>query len=148
MVTAQLPGKETIDYQVDTVQIKNNILAFTRLVFNKGQSGIESIVKFCAFPFYNKDWQAKRVYNSASELAVELHEMFKLENYKPVEYKTETLSTSNSCENEFLKGKQFICFKMNTYILNIGKDNYSSLLKTTFYIEKKSPFLILGVEAE
>ena len=148
IVTAQLPDKETIPVRLDTIQIKNNILNFTRLIFNKSQSGIDSIVNFCLFPFYNKDWQGKKIFNSASELKVELNEIFKKEEYKPVEYNTSTLYESALCENEFLKSKQYTCFKMTTYILNIGKENNSAILRTIFYVEKNFPFRILGVEED
>lgn len=145
-VSAQLPGKKIISEQFDTVQIKSNILDFTRLVFKKSQSGIDSIVEFCSFPFYSKDWLEKRVYNSAAELKGDLNEIFKEEKYKPVEYNTRSLFKSGSCENPSFKINQYICFKMTSYLTNLGEGNYSALLRTTFYIENKFPFRIIGVD--
>jgi len=138
--------KEPISDQPDTIHIEKTILNFTRLVFEKSYSGIDSIVKLCAFPFYNKDWDGKRVYNSATELRGYLNETFKRENNKPVEYNVKTLFKSDSCDNIFLKSKEHICFKMTSDILNLGEGNYTAILKTTFYIENKFPFRILGVE--
>ena len=145
-VSGQVPGKKVISEQFDTVQIKRNILDFTRLVFRKSQSSIDSIVAFCSFPFYSKDWLEKRVYNSATELKDDLNEIFKEEKYKPVEYTTKTLFKSALCEGAPFKSNQYICFKMTTYITNVGERNYSALLRTTFYIENKLPFRIIGVE--
>ena len=145
-VSGQVPDKNVVPEQFDTAQIKSNILEFTRLVFKKSQSGIDSIVAFCSFPFYSKDWLEKRVYNSAAELKGDLNEIFRQEKYEPVEFNTRTLVKSTSCENASFEINQYICFKMTTYIANVGEGNYSALLRTTFYIENKLPFRIIGVE--
>ena len=144
--SAQLPNKKETRSTLDTNLIKNNILEFTRLSFSK--SSPDSIIKFCGFPFYSKNWRSKKVYSSSAELKAELKRIFKKEKFKPVVYKTESIFKTDYCVNNHFKAKKIICFKMRIHMPYVGEGSAGSGLLGTFYIDTNFPYHILGMDEE
>lgn len=126
----------------DTARLINIVSDFTRLAYTKADK--DSLIGLMGFPLYIHEGKAKRIFNSAADLRKELQKKYKNEKFSPVEYYIDSISGPAFCRLPELKTKTCICLTAHLVLPHTGQDPKGMILATTFYLERKPPYKVIG----
>ncbi|MFN8242712.1 MAG: hypothetical protein U0X40_01550 [Ferruginibacter sp.] len=128
--------------RIDTIRVKEIVSDFTRLAYTKADK--DSLIGLMGFPLYIHEGKAKRIFNSAADLRKELQKKYKNEKFSPVEYYIDSISGPAFCRLPELKTKTCICLTAHLVLPHTGQDPKGMILATTFYLERKPPYKVIG----
>lgn len=131
---------------LDTNQVKSNLQTLVRLYYKRTE--IDSLASFLAFPLYSKQWYGNKTWRSAKQFKQELKAILMRSKFRQTPYRVESIYQLKNKKNPAIPASNYACYQMLVHLPDIDEAGNGSYVKFTFYVAKKKPFKIIGVEQE